>query len=210
MTLNLHTSLPIFIVSTPRSGSNIFLELVKRDYPRLKTFSEPDTSASIMTGLENAINVNKQFITKIHILHLLRKCSNEMIQYKENIKEFLLSKNTFKIAIKRRDIVAQIVSRYIAISRNKWFYNSVPALLDLNDTEVINIDLMQNCVDSIKEHTILLNSTYVNAEFYYEDIMTAYDGNVESEYNKKSPPPGNYNLLADLAADLLSRSNKFK
>lgn len=208
MTLNLHTALPIFIISTPRSGSNIFLELVKRDFPYLKTFSEPDTSTSIMDGLNNAIVNNKQFITKIHILHLMRKCSNEMLQYPLATKDFLLSNNTFKVAIKRKDVISQIVSRYIAVSRNTWYYDKITT--NVVDAANVNIEVMQNCVDVTKEHLTLLDKVQVDAEFYYEDIMDDYGGNIESSYNFKSPHPKNYDLLIGVASDLFFRSNVLK
>ena len=205
MLLNFYTTKPIFIVSTPRSGSNIFLELVKKEFPGIKTFSEPDTSAGIMSGLVNAIEINRQFITKIHILHLARKCSDTMLHYDSHVKEFLLSDKTFKVAIKRKDIISQIVSRYIAVSRDTWFYSDERARDNANNNIGISTCLMQTCIDVTLENVSLMQNTAVDMEYYYEDIIAKFNNDVPSTYNLRSPKPANYQLIVDLAIDLLAR-----
>jgi hypothetical protein len=196
MLLDFCTRLPIFIVSTPRSGSNLFLEMVKQANYGYTTFNEPDILPSRMDDLKNAIDLGTRFITKIHIRHLI--FNEAALPYENYVRDFLLSDKTYKVVIKRRDIISQIVSRYIAISRNVWHYNNLNVNSVFNDGDKISITLMKECVDCIKLQSHTLDETYVDNVFYYEDIIqTGF-----CRDNIKTPLPRNYAELIDIATSL--------
>lgn len=104
--------LPIVIVSSPRSGSNALLDTIQKFYTGQNinphVTYEPLTNIYDQQSLESFNNVIETnfFITKIHAVDLITHYPKYFI---DNIN----SKKYYLIRIRRKNIVAQIMSLYV-------------------------------------------------------------------------------------------------
>jgi len=180
---------PILILSSPRTGSTAFgayiQKLIGND---VHYFLEPDYDGpDHMEHFETYFKDNKKFILKAHLynLHL----------YNTNIVEYLTeSKEVFKIRIRRRNIIEQISSLYIAmIRKNAWHFRNKEST-QFSDTIPKDVMLLIKCIQIIKNSNSLINNTKIqfDQDLFYEDLVDLGDVGFY-----KSPEPSNYSDILD-------------
>lgn len=157
---------PIFIISTPRCGSTALAQTISNSLNFLKLFIEPDYIGK--KSLENFNNYalnNNNYILKVHATNLKF--------YDERVINYLTkSSDVYKIHIKRKNIVEQIASFYIArfCRSNKWHFTednyqseTVPIILENIIASINKINYFNNELES-------LNVQY-DLKLIYEDLL---------------------------------------
>lgn len=184
---------PILILSAPRTGSTVLgahiKSLCKKDIPY---FQEPDYAGQ--EGIESFrkhFDQSKEFILKCHLTNLY--------MYGQDVSDYLLQK-AYLIRIRRKDVVKQSLSFYIALARNNQWEFTDKSQLTLSDNIPINVIRMKYAIKLIKEANHLLDTIPVNfkLDLYYEDLPEFNS----SEYYV-TPRPLNYNELLDVMQTLI-------
>jgi hypothetical protein len=124
-------------------------------------------------------------------------------KYDTSVSSYLLEES-FKIRIKRKNIVKQVASMYIAQKRNlKWHYSKD----ELGLVDSVHIDRLhiQNCIYYITNaNKILDDAPYVfDMDLTYEDLPRIRCNNYCI-----TPKPKNYDQLLDVIQQLSGAPNK--
>jgi hypothetical protein len=191
------TKTPILILASPRTGSTVLGEYIKTLCNKnLRYFIEPDYQGpKAVEEFELFSKQSKDFIIKCHLINLL--------EYDTSVSSYLLEES-FKIRIKRKNIVKQVASMYIAHKRNlKWHYSKE----ELGLVDSVHIDRLhiQNCIHYIANaNKILDDAPYVfDMDLSYEDLPTIRCNNYCT-----TPKPKNYDELLDVIQQLSGAPNK--
>lgn len=147
---------PIIIISTPRSGSTALGEHLVNTY-NLEWISEPDSKNN--TNILLDLNHN-EFVLKFHAYRITH--------YPRKIIEKIELNDCFLIRIRRRNIVDQIASVYIATKRNIYYYTNE---IEYNDVTEIDIKHINRSINSVMyfNKCALLKFKY-DMDLFYEDI----------------------------------------
>lgn len=186
---------PIVIFSTPRTGSTVLGEYVKSlcNDPDLVYFLEPDYRGFAgIEEFEDHCKQSKNFIVKLHYMHLYR--------YGRTMANYLtMSDQVYRIRIRRRDVVQQIASFYIALARqNKWHFKHE----DQPDHAAIIVDPAK--LNQAKWHILHSNkeldttSVKFNMDLFYEDLPK-----IEDPKYRPTPEPANYIEVLQAVRDIL-------
>ena len=180
--MNNLTKLPILILSSPRTGSTAFGSYIKSLFDdSVQFFLEPDYTGTI-PKFQQYYNSNNKFILKCHLYNLHR--------YGNNIAtELSYSDAVFRIRIRKRDVISQIASFYIAKCRNnKWHYRH-SAETKRVDTIPIDLEKLNFCVRYIIDNNKILDDTDIifDKDLFYEDIEY-----FDNKTYYKTPQPNNY------------------
>jgi len=194
--------LPVIILSSKRTGStalayDVFHSL-NTTTNNLKMFNEPGESNNI-SELVDAVDNNEPYVLKVH--------AGDLVSYPDNIKDVINKHNCFLIRIRRKDIVAQLVSTYIAFRRNKWIYsndtvhynNNVQDIDPGNGWEILEI------IKYILSYNKVLDEYPANfdLDLYYEDLEFFNNTHI------KTPKPENYNSLYETMEAFYSWHKKY-
>ena len=151
---------PVIIFSGPRTGSHALTYHLKKQYPDLKVFLEPGNVHN-MKEFWDYSKSNKDFIAKIISYHFF--------DHPKFVQDYLISKDNYKIKLKRREMIRQIASEYIAFTRKIWYYETsqdeikkFPIKIDANMIDV--------CTKEILDANHLLADIPCDQEVFYEDI----------------------------------------
>lgn len=179
------TKFPVVIFSSPRTGSTALVRYLQHLYPENNCFCEPD-----LRELERFLDYGKQhdnFIVKLMArnLHLY---PNELI----------FSPANFFIRIRRRSIVDQVASNYIARERNLWYYQTNNSVFD-TPIHIDPLKITEN-IAIVSRYNAALHKVNVkfDLDLYYEDLpRMVVPGHIIT------PKPLNYNELKSEIAALL-------
>jgi len=178
---------PLLILAAPRSGSTALGQYLLNYFPTASYIPEPDwilhKSNVMKSFIDNIKDHNHNFIVKILFYRF-------KWFYDKDTKDFLLSSTTSKIRLRRRDVVSQMASLYIAMYRN-WIYHYLDKN-NLNQHDPIEIKDDQNMdwvIHEILNANKLLDNCDIkfDLDLYYEDLPSL-DG---TGFNK-TPLPENY------------------
>lgn len=186
------TKLPVVIYASPRTGCSVIGAILARKYNLLRYFNEPlgrdvDPTEFIKyaTRQDSYILKTMSFdVFESKIINVLPKKISDDLQY-----------NGFKIRVRRRNLVDQLTSNYIARARDRWMYNkhtSDSKIIQEFSEEIIPIDeqsIKQN-IEIIKVRNRSINNIPVDIDLdlWYEDFDGVEDNNIF-----KTPQPANYN-----------------
>lgn len=197
---------PIIILSSPRTGSTVLAEIISKKFPKLQWFSEPDcivprwTQAGSMDKFTKYSKISNQYILKCHL--------NYLSKYPTNLIETVMNHDAFLIKISRRNVISQMVSTYIEMVRQIWYYD-MSTVKKYND-EIIPIkdEIIERAVRRIKECNESFNEIQLNynLEICYEDFIS----NINDSYrtnSKITPKPINYTEIYQLVQQEFERSN---
>ena len=193
--MNSITTRPIIIFSTPRTGSTVLGEYVKSlcNDSDLVYFLEPDHQGRAgIEEFEKHFNQSKNFIIKLHYMHLYR--------YGRMMAEYLkTSDQAYRIRIRRKDIVQQIASFYIALSRqNKWHFKHE----DQPDHAAIILHPAK--LNQAKWYILHSNQDLdtspvkFDMDLFYEDLPK-----IEDPKYRPTPEPANYAEILQAVRDIL-------
>jgi LPS sulfotransferase NodH len=174
-------SLPIVIISSPRTGSTALAMTLQNKLGGV-LFNEPGNENIKLNDFLRYASLKKDFILKEHAENYLKKYSN-----------FDLNKCTV-IRIKRKDLVSQVVSSYISNKRNKWFYTDKDA--HYQDEEMIYDEtFLKECFNHIKNQNKICENFKgkIDVDLFYEDILS------ELLDNQKTILPKNYTEIVKWA-----------
>ncbi len=186
---------PILILSSPRTGSTVLGDYIKQtstiDIPY---FLEPDYDGKFhMDRFRKYFQSSKSFILKCHLYNLNL--------YGNEIEEYLrYSPEVYRIRIRRKDIVDQIASFYIALQRNKkWHYRNKEDTM-INDRILIDTKIISYSINFIKDSNRKLNETDIqfDQDIWYEDLGVLHNLNFY-----KAPAPTNINEIRSIITQYL-------
>jgi hypothetical protein len=176
---------PVIILSSPRTGSTLLAEMLSKKLPDCKLYLEPveRLNKNIMDNFVKYSNSNDQYILKLHLKNL-NNYSNDIINKINN-------RDAFLIRIRRKDVVAQMASLYIAKLRDIWYYNSTKIEQYKEESMSVNMDMVKNIIIATKKNnSILENSTIpYDLEIYYEDLIKELSEGLKTF---TTPKPINY------------------
>lgn len=179
----------ILIISAPRVGSTAFAECIA-SYNNKKFYNEPLTSScESMNDFKKSMIANERLVVKVH--------AYAFFKYYDNFK----MRSFYKIRIRRKSVVDQIASDYLAVERKKWWYSTDDAQHDFKKDIKIDIERVCLSIDSITKMNRFLDTfdflegIQFNSEVYYEDIKeTMSNMNLVASV---TPHPENYQELLD-------------
>ena len=185
MILNIDNK-PIAIICAQRTGSTALSDCLARQY-NLTNFEEafhPDCPQS-------AVDLSNTSRFLFNIKHDQINDSN----FQQIIN---LYNQSFRIRLRRRDVVKQIVSYYLLCSTKIPHYRNPPSQETHNEVH-IDMKLLSYCVRAIKNCNQGLDdwSHSVDADLFYEDLT--FNNTVLHVY----PKPSNYSVLIELVTKML-------
>ena len=190
---------PIVVLSAPRTGSTALTAYIRKtcNDNTIQAFYEPDAVGGRINEFLEVYNKNKNFIVKTHLMNIER--------YSPEISNFFTtSDSVFRIRIQRKDLIKQIVSFYIAVSRgNKWHYRHANEL-DIVDKIDIDHNMLQAHVKHIIRSNKILKESQINfdLDLFYEDLPKM--DNLSFYVN---PKPTNYQEILDAVSKIVSQSS---
>lgn len=183
---------PILILSTPRTGSSAFGSYIQDHHKDLIYFNEPDFfGQERMTRFENIIDQKTNYILKTHIYS---------ISFYKNSKFLCYSNDVYRIRIRRKDFLEQVVSFYIAKKRNEWLFRSSDEINEFKDDTIpFDINYAKESIKFLKRSNDMLSNTDINfdLDIFYEDLI------LENSRYFPTPQPTNYEELKKLFYSLI-------
>jgi hypothetical protein len=176
---------PALIVSTPRSGSTALAFAYYNNTPSVKLFNEL-SSPEESRQFEEYSKKNQQYVLKIHL--------HDLIMRPAYIHQLAYMPNVFKIRIRRRDIIKQIASIYIAAERNMFLYSTHGIGHYSVDIEVATVRI-SSIIQYTKEvtHAIANTNIVFDLDIWHEDLLVA-----ETDFIKTPRPPQYQELLEEI------------
>lgn len=175
------TKFPVLITSPARCGSTALLRKIAVDY-NLVEFSEPSESKNprLLWYFNQLYYREKRKDLAIKIMSI------SFDHYNFKLDDF------FTIRLKRKNIIEQCASYYLARARKKWHY-TVNDCVD-QDTILIDNDEIKISIDHMIYGNNKNNSLNYNFDLdvYYEDLDLSNPDLV------KNPKPKNYQELLDI------------
>lgn len=176
---------PVLILGNYRTGSNLVGRYLSKKHNAV-WLNEPTRGNRLEKFLEFYKTGDKKFVLKImpDQLGLLKETDE------------IYNSDCFKIKIKRKDTLSQIISYYIASVSDTWVQ-----LSETRDPYYIPIDykVLETVADIIKKNNIYLDTTKTkfDLELYYEDLnLDTKDLNFFKTIN-----PVNYDLVKQKIED---------
>lgn len=173
------TKIPIIILSNPRTGSTALLRTIGEKF-NISAFNEPSMSKK-KDSLSLFLVKNKRFVVKEHTKNFIKDFV------------FLLNFKPFVIRLRRKDILEQILSNYIASIRKIYGYENIKEISNYKN-EIIKLDekLLNESIFNIKEYNNATDSYQgkVDLDIFYEDIKDELQGTI-------TPYPKNYTELKE-------------
>jgi len=174
---------PVIILSSPRTGSTLLAQTIKSKYSNLKLFVEPDASNAMNDFIDYSTNSN-QYILKFHL--------KQFFKFPQHINKKIFNNDAFLIRIRRKNELDQIVSNYIELYRNIWYYDKDTTYKE----EIIPIDLdsIKLSISTVRQYNNILNNLNIkyDLDLYYENLITGEDIHFTSGI---TPKPINHNQL---------------
>lgn len=186
------TKWPVVIFASPRTGSNAIGHHITNSNPGAVYYSEPAPDFQL-----------ERFITQSKNKHVLKVIVDHISDYPDTLKDYIFSEQNFKVKIMRKDVVEQIASYYIALTRNVWVYwgenrNNLSqfekSITEFQTTDCIMLDeeKINRCTMHILESNKMVDNIATDLELCYEDIIKF------NSKTKQTPRPANYQELVDI------------
>lgn len=187
--------LPIIILSSKRSGStaiyNDLCAYVKDKRSDVRNFNEP-SNTGMLDDLVDTVSQGAPFIMKVH-------CYDLITVYPKQILEFV--NRCFLIRIRRKNLVNQIASHYVASQRNKWSYGLNADTFEVTHSEIDRTRINRSIKFILAYNRSLNNYTAnVSLDLYYEDLI------FNNSNSLLTPKPSNYDILRQTIAETLQRT----
>jgi hypothetical protein len=199
------TKLPVIIYASPRTGCSVVGAILARKFNLLKYFNEPLGRNIDPTTFINYARQHNTYIIKTMAYDVFESGVLQALQ--KNYPDIAndLQYNGFKIRVRRKNLVDQLTSNYIARSRDRWMYNKHTSDLKIIQEfteEIIPIDkhLIKKNIEIIKVRNYSIDNIPVDIDLdlWYEDFV-----GVEDKHIIKTPQPANYNDIQKAIEDNL-------
>jgi LPS sulfotransferase NodH len=185
---------PVVILSSPRSGSTALTNHIYSKLEDVILFQEPNLIHELFSEFLETVETTNKYVVKIH--------ASQLKHYPKRISDYLsYSAEPYRICTRRRNEIEQALSRYIAVSRGKWFYKTA----DISE-DIIPIDhtSIKQTIHFLKVDNAALDS--IGATFdttiWYEDFdFNDSDG-------VKTPKPKNYEELYTAVTNIYNTINE--
>jgi hypothetical protein len=203
MNIFLPSKLPIVILSSPRTGSTLLMNLFNQNFINhnlnVQVFNEPDYSR------EQKMNKEKMKVFDYHSSvsnNYLLKCHYYRLKLYDQDMITRLLDSGYKIRIRRRNIVNQIASLYVAVKRNKKFHYFDKTYNDISPVEIVESEIDRQ-INFILEVNMELDNAPVDfdLDLWYEDLEIPHNFTTQIV----TPKPCNYEEICNIIQKRLSR-----
>ena len=185
---------PVVILASPRSGSTALANHIHGKLEDVLLFQEPDSILPWFSNFLETAKTTNQYVVKIQ--------TNRLNLYPKEMLDYLIhSSEPYRVCIRRRNKIEQSLSRYIATTRQKWFYQ----------TTDIGEDIIPINYAGIKKNIQLLEAEIAKLD----DIGTTYDTTIwyeDFDFGEsdgiKTPKPKNYEELYTAATNIYNTINE--
>ena len=176
---------PIIIIGSPRTGSTVLAKYLNSKYPDLTLFDEP--RQEYKNEFLNFSKTRSDYILKFH--PGLDGYTNEL---------FI---NATLIRIRRKNLIEQISSWYVAQMRGFYSYDNLDILkLDefANAPVMIDTTMIKKAVKAQQQYNNVLDNLNLNYDYdlYYEDLPNLTNSII-------TPKPPNYKSIQELVAQYI-------
>jgi len=176
---------PIIIIGSPRTGSTVLARYLNSKYPNLTLFDEPHQEYK--TKFLNFSKTRSDYILKFH---------PGLDEYPEEL--FI---NATLIRIRRKNLIEQISSWYVAQMRGFYSYDNLDNLkLEefANAPVMIDINILKKAVWSQQQYNNALDNLNLKYDYdlYYEDLPNLTESII-------TPKPPNYESIQKLVAQYI-------
>jgi hypothetical protein len=174
---------PIIVLASPRTGSNPFTHDLNVLYRKCKAFYEPEWSKDHWDEFLEFSKNNNNYIIKL--------MASSIPLYPKYVVDKLVDGTAYVFRLKRRNIIDQIASHYVARMRGIWCYQPTnkEAWEDLLRTPTdISIDLKEidQSIKMVKYDIELVDDYDSDQTIFYEDMTSLSSADI------KTPLPTNY------------------
>jgi hypothetical protein len=181
----------ILLVSSPRTGSTAYGSMLGKKY-NINFYSEPFM-------IESQFNLDSKILEE-KIPYIIKLHARDFEKHRK--VNFIELDNFYTIRIRRKNLVDQVASMYVAEIRNKWHYNSeseikkfIGQVVPLNYQMISRMTRITQMSNLILDHFDKIYNFRFDEEVYYEDLTF-----IET---LKTVPPVNYEELKDLIRDII-------
>jgi len=182
--------LPIVILSSKRTGSTALAMDISTQHENVPLLIEPSESNEMPKLLSLMLN-KVPYILKIHAYDLLNF-------YPSDVREVVIQAPTL-IRIRRKNLIDQLASHYLASYRNIWGYDQNSP--SFSESIIIDPNRMARSISFISAYNRAVNNYKIafTMDKYYEDLL------IVNANTRKTPYPNNYNNLLNEFAKLLRK-----
>ena len=201
--------LPIAIISTMRSGSTALMweyyDKMTQTADSITVLNEPKlalpTTKRYIDNLTNKDNIYTplEFISKFHNKNLIVKAhAYDIINRWQQIKIYALHKfklnNFYVVRIRRRNLVEQCISAYIAYIKKDWDSNKDP------DAIPISYESLKFTVNMVKK----FNDACDNFDYLFNEDLIYEDLHLATKRLTKSIKVENYDEIHSLTKQVIN------
>lgn len=192
---------PTLIISSPRTGSTILGDNISVENNNMKYFSEPHLNDKHFHEFLDYSSQSIDYILKIH--------AQDIKYYTLNLTDFYL------IRLRRKNIVDQIASYYVAHTRKKFGAydpDSIEYNNYQNSTIQYNFKILKMCIDSMisfNEHLQIFDKQFnitFDHDLWYEDLNLDTDNDQKYRVHKTAYPK-NYHTLKSIITHILDNKS---
>lgn len=180
------SNIPVIIISSPRTGSTILGDYIA-DKTCRRFFNEPGQGITTLHKFLLHDSLHKNYILKEHATVYLKRYSQEFME-----------QPSYTIRIRRRNIIDQTLSNYIAVNRKKFLFEKGQ---QFSDTIKLDDSYLEENLEYIKKFNRETDSFKykIDLDLFYEDL----DLNVYESDLIPTPKPINNDELTEWAYALL-------
>jgi len=174
---------PIIVLASPRTGSNPFTHDLNVLYRKCKAFYEPEWSKEHWAEFLEFSRNNNNYIVKL--------MASSIPLYPKYVIDKLVNRTAYVFRLKRRNIIDQIASHYVARMRDVWCYqptnkDSWTEFLTNPQDIVIDLEQIDKSIKMVKYDVELVNRYQSDQTLFYEDMDSLSSPDI------KTPRPTNY------------------
>lgn len=185
---------PVVILASPRSGSTALANHIHGKLEDVLLFQEPNLVRQWFFDFLETVETTNKYVVKIH--------ASQLNLYPERISNYLIHSNEpYRICIRRKNIIEQSLSRYIAVCRRTWVYK----------TANINEDIIPINQLSIKKNIHLMeadNATLDSIGATFDTTIWYEDFDFRDSDGVKTPKPKNYEELYTAVTNIYNTINE--
>lgn len=148
---------PVILLSSPRTGSTVLSKDIASEL-KYKLFNEVSLDTKALHDFFRYDLINKNYVLKEHGL-----------LYKKHYPESFIMQDAYVIRLRRRNVLEQIMSSYIAINRKTFFYSITD---EVDEMIVLDEERLLDTMEFILRYNRECNSYShkIDCDVYYEDF----------------------------------------
>jgi hypothetical protein len=185
---------PVVILASPRSGSTALANHIHSKLEDVLLFQEPDVTLAGFSHFLKTVETTNQYVVKIQ--------TNRLHIYPKRVSDYLIHSNEpYRICIRRKNIIEQSLSRYVAVCRRTWVYQTANISEDIIPINQLSIKKNIQLIEADNAALDSIGATF-DTTIWYEDFDFRDSDGV------KTPKPKNYEELYTAVTNIYNTINE--